>query len=174
MHPTELLRLFDEWEQRTRGTTTGANRMPIEPAFTPLFPKERAPRPVLDDARKPGFFDRTRSIDQESVERELTQTPETFETSGPLEIVEFELLLAADFTAKANAARTWLASLRSLAEPVSFEIIGRANRVVVQIACSVADSSSVVSSLRSYFPEAKLRESKSPFGKSGSETRDSE
>jgi hypothetical protein len=161
MHPTELLRLFDEWEQRTRGTTTGANRMPIEPVFTPLFPKERTPRPVLDDARKPGFFDRTRPNERESVEGELTQTAETFEPSSPSEIVEYELLLAADFTAKANAARTWLASLRSLAEPVSFEIVGRSNRVVVQIACGVADSSSVISSLRSYFPEAKLRESKS-------------
>ncbi len=162
MHPMELLRLFDEWEQRTRGTTTGANRMPVAPQFTPLFPKERTPRPVIDDARKPGLFDRTRSNDQETVDGERTQAAETREPACPLEI-EFELLLGAEFTVKASAARAWLASLRSLAEPVSFEIVGRSNRVVVQIACSAVDSSSVTNSLRSYIPEAKLRASKSPL-----------
>ena len=161
MHPTDLLRLFDEWEQRTRGTITGASRMSIAPAFTPLFPKERTPRPVLDDARKPGFFDRARSNNHESAESTVAETSDTIEASIPREIVEFDLLVAADFMVKANAARMWLASLRSLTGPLSFEVIGRSNRVIVQIACSVVDSPSVVSSMRSFLPELKVRASKS-------------
>jgi hypothetical protein len=161
MHPTDLLRLFDEWEQRTSGTTTGASRMPIAPSFLPLFPKERTPRPVLDDARKPGFFERARSTTHESDESPIAQTSEIIEISIPRELVEFDLLVAADFTVKVNAARMWLASLRSLTGPLSFEVIGRSSRVIVQIACSVADSASAVNAMRSYLPDVKVRASKS-------------
>lgn len=160
MHPTELLRLFDEWEERTRGLATWPHRVPIEPAYSPLFPKERTPKPIIDDARKPGLFDRVRSIIREPVPREVAEPASQRVTENQRDIVELELLLPADFVVKGGAAKSWLASLRSLTEPLCFELLGRPDRVVAQLACGVADSASIVASLRSYFPEAKTRASK--------------
>ena len=56
------------------------------------------------------------------------------------------------------AARNWLASLHSLAEPLSMEIIGSPERVTVVISCGAADRISVVGAMRAHFPEAKLRQ----------------
>ena len=53
MHPTELLRLFDDWEYQTRGLRASSHRVAIEPPFSPLFANERAPKSVLDDGRRP-------------------------------------------------------------------------------------------------------------------------
>src|ERR1035437_9879567 len=160
MRPTDILRLFDEWEQRTRGVTTWPHRVPIEPACAPLFPKERMPKPVLDDARRPGLLDRLRSTIHEPASTGVAESAETHVTVIQREIVEFELLLPADFAVKPGVARSWLASLRSLTEPLSFEVLGLSDRVVVQLACGVMDSASVIGSLRSHFPEAKARERK--------------
>ena len=60
MHPHDLQRLFDDWESQTRGIRPSPGRVAVEPAFTPLFASKRAPRPVLDDGRRPGLFDRVR------------------------------------------------------------------------------------------------------------------
>ncbi len=160
MHPTELLRLFDEWEARTRGVTACPQRVPIEPAYSPLFPRERTPQPILDDARKPGLLDRFRRTIHEPAPIGVAESAELLATEIQREIVEFEILLPADFAVKPGPARNWLASLRRLTEPLSFELIGRPDRVVVQVACGVPDSASVIGSLRSYFPEAKARESR--------------
>jgi DNA helicase HerA-like ATPase len=158
MHPTDILRLFDEWEGRTRGVTTSPRRVPIEPAYSPLFPKERTPRPILDDARRPRLFDRRRPTIHEPPPSGVAESMEKPVVAIQREIAEVELLLSADFAVKPGAARSWLASLRSLTEPLSFEVLGLPDRVVVQLACGVLDSASMIGSMRSYFPEAKARE----------------
>ena len=160
MHPTELLRLFDEWEERTRGLATWPYRVPIEPAFSPLFPNERTPKPIIDDARRPGLFDRVRAAIHEPVPRAVAESAYQLPTVPQREVVELELLLPTDFVVKGSAAKSWLASLRSLTEPLSFELLGRPDRVVAQLACGTADFASIVASLRAYFPEAKTRASK--------------
>lgn len=159
MHPTELLRLFDEWEERTRGLATWPHRVPIEPEYSPLFPRERIRKPIVDDARRPGLLDRLRPAIHEMPPIEAA-TAEPVAPDVPRELVEFELLLPTDFAVKSGAARSWLASLRSLIEPMSFEVLGLPDKVVVQIACGAIDSGSIIGSLRSYFPEAKARESR--------------
>jgi hypothetical protein len=158
MHPTDIVRLFDQWEQRTRGVTVWPHRVPIEPAFSPLFPKERAPKPIIDDARRPGLLDRLQLTAREPIPTEMVRATETPVAVIQREIIEFELLLPAGFAVKPGVARSWLASLRSLVEPLSFEVLGLPDRVVVLVACGAVDSASVIGSLHSYFPEAKPRE----------------
>ncbi|MGH7593910.1 MAG: type IV secretion system DNA-binding domain-containing protein [Gemmatimonadales bacterium] len=160
MHPTDIARIFDEWEQRTRGSTVWPYRVPIEPAFSPLFPTERTPKPIIDDARRPGLFDRVRMATARTTSTAMVKSVETPVVVPQREIVEFELLLPADFAVKLGMARSWLASFRSLVEPVSFELVGLPDRVVVVVACGVVDAASVIGSLHSYFPEAKARERK--------------
>lgn len=159
MHPHDLQRLFDEWESRTRGVAASPGRVAVEPAFTPLFASKRVPRPVLDDGRRPGLFERVRDAARGPAHAE--EAPEESETArhdGPSDLVEFELLLPREFVVKVGAARSWLASLHSLAEPVSMELIGSPERVTFVISCGAADRISVVGAMRAHFPEAKLRE----------------
>ena len=133
MHPTELLRLFDEWEERTRGFATWPQRVPIEPAYSPLFPRERIPKPILDDAHRPGLLERFRPITHETPPIDAAPA-DTAASDVPLaRIVELDLLLPADFAVKPGAARSWLASLRSLSEPMSFEVLGLPDQVVVKL-----------------------------------------
>ena len=86
MHPTELLRLFDEWEERTRGLATWPHRVAIEPTYSPLFPKERIAKPIVDDARRPGLLDRFRPATRETPPLEVAAT-ETVAPEVPREIV---------------------------------------------------------------------------------------
>jgi len=159
MHPHDLQRLFDDWESQTRGVRPSSGRVAVEPAFTPLFASERAPSPVLDDGRRPGLFDRVRKAARGPAPvEEAPENPNTARHDGPTDLVEFELLLPRDFVVKAGAARSWLASLHSLAEPLSMEIIGSPERVTFVISCGAADRTSVLGAMRAHFPEAKLRQ----------------
>ncbi|MHB0978149.1 MAG: type IV secretion system DNA-binding domain-containing protein [Minisyncoccota bacterium] len=159
MHPHELQRLFDEWESRTRGMRPSPGRVSVTPTFTPLFASRRAPRSVLDDGRRPGLFERVRGATREPVPEEEAEAEQgTAGYNGPSDLVEFELLLPRDFVVKAGVARSWLASLQSLAEPLSMEVIGSPERVTVLISCDAADRISVVGAMRAHFPQAKLRQ----------------
>jgi predicted DNA-binding transcriptional regulator AlpA len=157
MHPTEILRRFDEWEGRTRGATAWPRRVPIEPPFSPLFPRERARKPIVDDARKPGLFDRRRSPGGQADQSDTPNASETPFSQIRREVVELELLLPSDYGVKVGAVRSWLGSMQSLGEPLSFELLGLPNQVAVRLSCGVSDSASVIGSIRSYFPEAKTR-----------------
>jgi len=159
VHPTELLRLFDEWEERTRGLVISPHRVAIEPEFSALFPKERTPKQIIDDARRPGLLDRFRPTSNDTSALDVGAV-EACAPDVPREIVEFELLLPADFAVKPGAARSWLASLQSLREPMSFEVLGLPDQVTIKLACDAIDSASITGSLRSYFPEAKARASR--------------
>ncbi|MHB1210584.1 MAG: type IV secretory system conjugative DNA transfer family protein, partial [Acidimicrobiales bacterium] len=133
--------------------------MAIEPTFTPLFASKRAPRPVLDDGRRPGLFEGVgEAVRGPAQVEEASEEPDTARHDGPIDLVEFELLLPRDFVVKAGATRSWLASLHGLAEPLSMEIIGSPERVTAVISCGAMDRISVVGAMRAYFPEAKLRE----------------
>lgn len=140
MHPNDLQRLFDDWELRTRGLHSSPSRIAVEPTFTPLFASKRAPRPVLDDGRRLGLFESEREAARgPALEEEASEEPDTAPHDGSSDLVEFELLLPRDFVVKAGAARSWLASCHSLAEPFSMEIIGSPERVTVVISCGAAD-----------------------------------
>lgn len=162
MHPQDLQRLFDDWELRTRGLRSSPSRVPVEPTFTTLFASQRAMRQPLDDGRRPGLLERVKAamrvrapVDEAAIEMGESQF------DGPRGLVEFELLLPRDFVVKSGAARNWLRSLQSLAEPLSMEIIGSPERVTVLVSCGAVDRISVAGAMRAHFPEAKLREAAS-------------
>jgi hypothetical protein len=144
MHPAEILRAFDEWEGRTRGMTAWPQRVPLEPPFSPLFPKERGCKPILDDGRRPGLFARLRAGGHEPAKIATAEPIETVATKLQREIVELELLLPRDFAVRTGAARSWLASLQSLTEPLSFELLGLPDRVAVRLVCGKADTASAI------------------------------
>ncbi|MBI2409345.1 MAG: type IV secretion system DNA-binding domain-containing protein [Gemmatimonadetes bacterium] len=157
MYPTEMLRLFDEWEYRTRGLSSSPERVRIEPPFTLLFADKRTPRAIVDDGRRPGLFDRVRmeapSQATDGASRDIDHALPDVRS----ELVELELLLPRDYSVKSGSARSWLASLLNVSESVALELIGSSERVTMQITCGTGDRTAVVGAMRSHFPEAKLR-----------------
>jgi len=154
-----LLRRFDEWEVRTRLCPSWPQRVELEPPFGPLFAERRVRAGIVDDARFPGILDR---VFGKRVEKLLNETKyEEFVATPSTErgaIAELQLLLPEAFAVKAGMASRLLASLRNLEHPLSFEIVGTSENVVTQLCCAVSDRASVLSSLRAYFPELKVRE----------------
>ena len=159
MHPTELLRRFNDWEYDTRGLKASSQRVPVEPVFVPLFGSERMARPMLDDGRRPRLLDHKRGQTSETVRLEESSTRSAEPSEDSRELVALSLLLPRDFAVKPGGARSWLASFQSLAHPLSFEIVGVPDRVAVQIVCAATDRASVATATRAHFPEARLRDS---------------
>lgn len=161
MHPSELLRLFDAWESRTRGLEPQPHRVPIEPAFAPLFASARVPRAVVDDGRRPGLLDRVRGARRVAQAPETSasdQVPLTEESEG---LAEFDLSVPAELVVKPDAARNWLASLHGLRGRASFEIAGAAGEVRVSLSCTAADRPLVAAATKAQFPEIGFRLHKS-------------
>jgi predicted DNA-binding transcriptional regulator AlpA len=59
---------------------------------------------------------------------------------------------------KRDVASRCLASLRSLSYPLSFELVGLPDRIVVQLCCATVDRAAVLAVLQAYFPDVKVRE----------------
>jgi predicted DNA-binding transcriptional regulator AlpA len=159
VNPEELLRIFDAWEEPMRGYDTWPHRVALEPLYVPLLAERRTHRAPIDDARKPGLWERiTTSVKPASVpeQKELERKPE--ERIGIRDIVELQLLVPKEFTAKPELARRWLVSLASLGHRVAFEVIGEHKKAIAQIACEAAARSAVLDSLRAYFPETRVRQ----------------
>lgn len=154
-----LLRRFDEWEVRTRECPSWPERVELEPPFEPLFPERRVRAGIIDDARSPGIRDRLfgKRVPEPLVEAPRQPLPASPPTDrGPL--TELHLLLPEGFAVKGVMAVRLLSSLRNLEHALSFEIIGTGSSVISQLCCARTDCPAILSSLRAYFPELKVRE----------------
>jgi hypothetical protein len=131
----------------------------IEPPFRPLLAKERVRRGIIDDGRKPGFFDRFRSARSTPVFRpDLSVFPEPVPPGGWEEVAEFQVAPRADASLPPQVAGALLRSLSGVSSHLSLEIIGLDSGVSVQLACASADQSNIRRSLRGYAPEIHVRE----------------
>jgi len=161
----EALRLttaFYAWEERGRGWQLWPHPVELEPPFRPFFLESASRTPAIDDARKPtmlgawfaGIIGRTRPG---PVAREDFIEPEPEATSGS-HICEIQIALAPDVKVAPELAEHFLLSLSTCAAPVSFEVVGTAESIIIQIACAERDSRHVQQQIRAYFPEAVISE----------------
>lgn len=159
MHPTELLRVFDAFEERTRGRDVWPYRVALEPLFRPILKVERSRSELVDDSLKPGLLSRLRGRPEKPVTPiEAVQEEPVPRSDDPRDIAEFTLLVPEGFAVKSEVAARLLTSLRSLRSRITFEIIGTKENVSVQVACSTEDRRVVAGSLKAYFPDVKVRE----------------
>jgi hypothetical protein len=87
-----------------------------------------------------------------TTQSEPTTRPESCERT------ELQLLLPDAFVVKRDAASRCLASLRGLSHPLSFELVGLPDRIVVQLCCATVDRAAILAVLQAYFPDVKVRE----------------
>jgi excisionase family DNA binding protein len=158
MHPQDLINQFDGWEEPLRGYAVWPERVPLEPPFEPLFLRPRTRSGIVDDARKPGLWDKLLGRGTANQTEAASDEPkETTEETDSGEISEVELRLPPDFVVKSAVARQCLMALRGARHPLGFELVGRPDAVSVQISCSEADSGAVMGTLKAYFPDVKTR-----------------
>ena len=152
---------IEAWERRTRGYQVWDYHVELEPPYSPLLGAARTQAStVIDDGRKPSFWDFLRgrvSQDAHALPREEPEVrPAAFRSAADL--VELQLVLPEGFAVRPGFASEFLASLHNLSHPLSFELIGLPEGIVVQLCCAALDRSPVLEALRAYFPEIKVRE----------------
>jgi len=176
-----LSRQFYEWERRGRGWLIHDHPVELEPPFRPFFFFEPAKAPVTDDGRIPGFLskflggsfeDKNGSLLSLSLQRSRNKTREYEEYLAEIDEPEFcshyledfreiRLLLPNardDGNIQKSVAEQLLLSLAYTSHPISFEIIGSAERIVIQFAASDKDAAQLKQQLAAHLPGCTLLE----------------
>ena len=163
--PERLTRGFFEWEQRGRGWEDFDHTVFLEPRFRPFFHDPSVGfGPITDDGRRKSLVgtivDGTRALfggrkgspDPGFTWSEWEHGPEALEEDDGL--TEVQISLPPDYTAPRDTVEQFLVGLPHLAFPVSFEVIGTAESIAVQLVCRDYDWASVKHQVAAHFPEA--------------------
>ena len=166
----ELTAQFYEWEMKGRGWLLWDSTIELEPPFQP-FQFHASPRRDLfiDDGRKPTFLsnlaDNLKSAfgNKPAIEPSPEPAVDVMPTvdSDESELKEFAVTLPSDSELSHEYAEHFLLSLSSCSSPVSFEILGTKDEIIVQFACRERDVPYVKQQLRSFFPDATVQEKRS-------------
>jgi hypothetical protein len=161
-----LTRQFYTWEIRGRGWQVWDRPVALEPPFRPFFGHflSGPPDAIPDDGRKPtvlsSFFDRLApqggGPPPLPLPAEEEPAPHYIEDDAP--ILEIQVALPSDTKITKDAAGQFLVSLGHVSRPVSFEVVGTAELVIVQMACAESGRRQIREQLQAYFPEAILTE----------------
>ena len=156
-----LTEQFSRWEQRGRGWQVFPQPVAPEPAFLP-FTGYRLPAasPGEDDGRKPtriaSFLERL----QQRVNPQPPPVPPEPEPEEPeptrLErepLVELQTVLPAGLDISSAEFAAFLGQLTVCREPIAFELVGTAERIVAQFAAHLHDAPVVRRQVAAYFPE---------------------
>jgi excisionase family DNA binding protein len=161
-----LTRHFYEWEMRGRGWQVESRPVALEPPFRPFFGHFVAgpPGSVIDDGRRPtaltgfidGLFKSRGNAKTEIFPEEVDPAPVYMDAPGRL--LEIQAVLPPETKITKDAAGQFLMSLGDVSRPASFEILGTADSIIVQLASAPADRRQMREQLQAYFPEALLSE----------------
>ena len=156
-----LTSAFYAWEQRGRGWLLWDYPVEIEPPFRPFELVPEATVLPVDDGRKPtligGWLERLlgrRPTEFEEPPEDEWEEPEPRRPAPVSEIIEIQLALAPDVKVRPDLAEHFLLSLSTCNAPVSFEVLGTAEAIAIQVACAKSDAAHVQEQLRSHFPDA--------------------
>ncbi len=159
--------LFYEWERALRGWEI--TQYPVDPElrFVPCLKNHphllRQNQELQDDGRHETMLSRVSELfgskqpPAPPPEEELEISfPEPVELDPASEIVEFHLLLPPEFKSKQSLMQQILLSLSFVRYPLSFEVIGTHEQIVVVLACSQHDAPQVYDQLTAHAPECVI------------------
>lgn len=160
----QLTNQFYAWEKRGRGWIQWDSYVEIEPPFCPFYrflPKS----PAYDDARKPTLLsflvDSVKSLftgtanpsqDEPFLEESLIDIEPVYslERGEPMEV---QITLPENRRIDRDTALQFFLNLSYCSGPVSFEVIGWAERIVIQLACFEADYEILLEQLKAFYPD---------------------
>src|SRR5207237_706095 len=119
--------------------------------------------PIYDDAKKPTLFGSLADwllgnpqVPAEVMPDEIEPEPEPSVFYEETELIELQVSLPPTAKISRDATEQFLLSLTYCAEPLSFEILGLSDEIVVQIVCRKRDLLQLKQQVAAYFPEAAL------------------
>ncbi len=154
---------FLAWESRGRGHEVWEGPVEPEPRFAPFAARERVDV-AEDDGRKATFLSSlvrrlSERLSPPSLAAEEVQEDRGEASPRPLERGELmELRASLPDTLRLDLAAyvEFLGSLRTLREPLSFELVATAERIVAQFAAHPADERALRRLLATFLPDVKF------------------
>jgi hypothetical protein len=156
-----------QWEKLGRGWKIWPVPVFPEPPFRPFLGYTLPTTPVIDDGRKPtvlsSFIHKLAGM--LSTEPPVVPTEPEAEEEAEANIlerdslVELQVSLPAKYSGKPQDFAQVLSQLSFCKEPVSFEILGTAERIITQLAVHPYDSPTLRRQLKAHFSEAVVIES---------------
>lgn len=173
-----LSRQFYEWERSGRGWTVFNFPVELEPPLVPLY-YFNLPVPIIDDGRQESFLGKLFGNNNQNEalagqNRQLAEYTEYLkEAKEPLfcqyynqEFTELRLVFPKDFNASKTIAGNLLLSFAYASHPISFEVIGTAKEIVIQIASTEIDALQVKQQIKSHLPNCVIIETDDYLGDS--------
>ena len=161
----ELAAHFYEWENWGRGWHVAAYPADIEPPFEP-FGAHRTRKRAVDDGRKPTFLstwaDSVFGVPNELcvTEPRLMRAPRVaHRLSACGALVELQIALPPQLHAHSETFDHFLCSLSYCSHPLSFEVIGEAATVTVQLTVVEEDADDVARQIKAHFPDVIVKRS---------------
>ncbi|HVT03097.1 MAG TPA: hypothetical protein VHL58_06925, partial [Thermoanaerobaculia bacterium] len=167
-----LIEQFSRWEERGRGWAVWPYPVDLEPPFRPFFGHYVPPDtgPAHDDTRRApskigAFLERwaqgTPAAPPASVSIAFLEDllPEPVpEPASTAPYVELSVTLPPDAAVARDTAEALLIAAASCHAPVVFEVIGNAERIIVQFAATEYDAPLLRDQLTAFFPAILVRE----------------
>lgn len=164
--PEDLTTQFYDWERRGRGWQLWDTPVELEPPFRPFFHYFVPSTPDSEAGRShtwlSSLIQSLRGAPSEAPPL-LDEVPKIVEP-GPAYafqqdvLVEFQIALPADLSVTKTMSEHLLLNLNYCAGPVSFEVIGNGERIVVQLVCWEQDKFQLRQQIQAHFPEAMITE----------------
>jgi len=157
---------FYNWEYRHRGYYHFDTPVDIEVPYIPFRHATYYDTPIIDDGRVPSLFKQvTKLLSPPKVTEEPTEKlPEIkphFLTFGSTpNLIGISLSFPKGTEILPNRNIEFLNMLSFTEDVLSFEIVGTADEITIQIVCSEHDTERVRSHVHAYFPTAIIRDAK--------------
>jgi len=165
---------FYDWEKRGRGWQIWDCPAYLEPPFRPFFRYQLPPPPPVDDGRQHTFAslmiekaNRWWSGEKAAPEPQVQvidpgvvavfEEPELPPYQDEDELIELQIVLPPEAKVGSDTFSAFLVSLAYCGHPLSFEVIGTAQTITVQLACRESDAEQVREQLVAHFPEARVK-----------------
>lgn len=174
----KLTEQFYRWELRGRGWQVADFPVRMEPPFRPFTGHFVPPRPQRDDGRRhtflSGLLDRVgKNLAAEEEDEEVATGAEEEEPLPELwergQVVESQIILPRERRFPREAFESFLLSLSSCTEPVSFEVLGTSATTSIQFASHPQDASLLRRQVQSRFQGISTHETERELMKAWTE-----
>ena len=166
-----LTQNFYEWERQGRGWLLYDYPVELEPTFIP-FPGHFIPSQLnkaVDDGRQTTFLSRTtdkvvaffkndqpQSVPEPIEPIDFTEIEQAYFEAANESLKEFHIVLPNDFSLTPELMYKLLSNLSYTRYPLSFEVIGNKDRIIIQLCVYESDAQALSDQLQAYIPQINL------------------
>ena len=147
---------FYEWDYLGRGYHSYNEQVDIEPNYIPFKHTSISYEGYIDDGKVPSLLDDFIGLfNKKEEKKEVVEQPKIIkanESSYADLTVGFSISFKKGEEISSTISREFLNMLSFSEAPISFEIIGTYEKIIIQIICSKGDKGRVESHLKAYFP----------------------